>query len=207
MLQFTGMDRIAVDERWRDVAMDPPMVTYRKFDPRVQFDPNGIAQGYTVDVIAFLLEAKGIADYMVEVGGELRTRGTNDKGEVWTIQIDKPVEGDAHVRQTVLSLRDRSLATSGNYRKFIAVEGRRFGHTIDPRSGRPAMNALLSATIIASDCATADALATAMLVLGPEEAQAWLLREGSVDAYLISDDGQGGFEVWTTPGWPGALDR
>ena len=202
ILAFTGMDLIAVDERWRDGRADVPTVTYRKFHPGVRFDPNGIAQGYTVDVIAFMLEAAGITDYMVEVGGELRTRGTNQHGEVWKIQIDKPVEGDAHVRQTVLPLAGRSLATSGNYRKFIEVDGRRYGHTIDPRTGRPAMNALLSATIIADDCATADALATAMLVMGPEDAQHWLARNHGVEAYLIMDDGRGGLSVWTTPGWP-----
>ena len=207
ILSFVGMDRIAVDERWREGRAEVPMITYRKFDPRVRFDPNGIAQGYTVDLVAFLLEGQGINDYMVEIGGEVRARGLNDRGRPWTIQVDKPVEGEGHVQQTVVPLADRSLATSGNYRKFIEVDGRRYGHTIDPRTGRPAMNALLSATLIADDCATADALATAMLVMGPDAAKEWLLRDGTVEAYLVSDDGQGGYAVWTTPGWPNDLDR
>ena len=200
--RFVGMDRLAMDEDWREQGVFPPKMTYRKAYPEVQFDPNGIAQGYTVDVLAQLLDARGITDYMVEVGGEVRARGLNDRGGVWTIQIDKPVEGQEHVEQIVVPLADRSLATSGNYRKFIEVDGRRYGHTIDPRTGRPAMNSLLSASIIADDCATADALATAMLVLGFEEAQLWLRHNGGFEAYLIMDNAQGDYTVWSTPGWP-----
>jgi thiamine biosynthesis lipoprotein len=204
--QFVGMDRLAMDEDWRERPVFPPKITYRKSYPEVMFDPNGIAQGYTVDVLAQLLEVRGITDYMVEVGGEVRARGLNDRGAAWTIQIDKPVEGKEHVEQVVVPLADRSLATSGNYRKFIEVGGKRYGHTIDPRTGRPAMNSLLSASIIADDCATADALATAMLVLGFEEAQLWLRHGRGVEAYLIMDDGNGDYEVWSTPGWP-VLDK
>ncbi len=202
LMEVVGMDRIEIDERWRQQRVIPPMITYNKQDRAVQFDPNGIAQGYTVDVLARLIERHGITDYMVEVGGEVRCRGLNDRGELWSIQIDKPVEGEEHVQQTVVPLADRSLATSGNYRKFIEIDGKRYGHTIDPRTGRPAMNAMLSATIIADDCATADALATAMLVLGPEEAQYWLEQHPHVDAYLIMDDGKGGYSVWSSKGWP-----
>jgi thiamine biosynthesis lipoprotein len=200
--RFVGMDRLSMDEDWRERPISPPMITYLKSYPEVQFDPNGIAQGYTVDVLSQLLEAQGIADYMVEVGGEVRARGLNDRSAAWTIQIDKPVEGQEHVEQIVVPLIDRSLATSGNYRKFIEVDGKRYGHTIDPRSGRPAMNTLLSASIIADDCATADALATALLVLGFEEAQLWLRRNRGMEAYLIMDSGQGDYEIWSTPGWP-----
>jgi FAD:protein FMN transferase len=207
LLELTGMDKIAMDERWREQRRTPPMITYLKSRPEVQFDPNGIAQGYTVDVVAMLLESHGITDYMVEIGGEVRARGHNPRGATWTIQIDKPVEGTEHVRQTVVALRDRSLATSGNYRKFIEVEGLRYGHTIDPRTGRPAMNALLSATVIADNCAIADALATAMLVMGPDEARQWLRQHPEYEAYLILDDGTGGYEVWSTPGWPGEREE
>jgi thiamine biosynthesis lipoprotein len=196
------MDRISIDEGWRQRAVMPPVITYEKREPAVQFDPNGIAQGYTVDVLAMLLQQRGIMDYMVEVGGEVRCAGVNDKGATWVMQIDKPVEGDAHVQQTTVPLQDRSLATSGNYRKFIEIGGRRYGHTIDPRTGRPAMNALLSASVVADDCATADALGTALMVLGPADARAWLSRHREVEAYLVMDDGRGGTEVWTTPGWP-----
>ncbi len=203
--ELVGMDLIAIDGRWRQQQSLLPEITYSKAKPAVQFDPNGIAQGYTADVLAMMLEQHGITDHMVEVGGEVRARGYNERGTAWTIQIDKPVEGAEHVQQTVVALQDRSLATSGNYRKFIEVDGQRFGHTIDPRSGRPAMNAMLSATIVTDNCAIADALATAMLVMGPEEAQEWLSRNREHEAYLIMDDGAGGYEIWTTPGWPGEV--
>lgn len=200
--RLVGMDRIRIDESWRQRAVMPPMITYHKHEPAVQFDPNGIAQGYTVDVIAMMLQQKGILNYMVEVGGEVRCSGMNDKSATWVMQIDKPLDGGAHVQQTTVPLQDRSLATSGNYRKFIEIGGQRYGHTIDPRTGRPAMNALLSASVIADDAATADALGTALMVMGPEEANAWLSQHTEIDAYLIVDDGKGGYEVWSTSGWP-----
>jgi thiamine biosynthesis lipoprotein len=195
-----GMDLIRIAEDRRISTVVPPEVTYHKADPAVQYDPNGIAQGYTVDLIAFLIQRHGITNLMVEVGGETRCSGTNHEGGPWRMQIDKPVEG--HVQQTVVPLQDKSLATSGNYRKFIEINGKRYGHTIDPRSGRPAMNALLSASVIADDCARADALGTALMVMGPDEAKAWLARTPDVEAYLIIDDGRGGNEIWNTPGWP-----
>lgn len=203
--RFVGMDRIEMDDLWRERGVMPPVITYTKAAPQVMFDPNGIAQGYSVDVLAQLLEAAGIENYMVELGGEVRARGLNERGGEWTIQIDEPLEGNEHVRHTTVPLADRGLATSGNYRKFIDLDGRRYGHTIDPRTGRSAMNALLSATILADDCATADALATAMLVLGPKPSQEWLLMHPEVDAYFIMDDGQGGHAIWKSANWPVSL--
>lgn len=201
LLRCVGMPRIYIPDSWERANAQAPL-TFRKSAPCVQFDPNGIAQGYTVDMLALLLRQRGIERMMIEVGGEVRAAGPNDRGEPWAIQIDQPTEGDAHVRQTVVPLRDRSLATSGNYRKFIAVNGKRYGHTIDPRTGRPAMSDLLSASVIADDCATADALGTALMVMGTEEAKRWLSMHPEVQGYLISDDGKGGYAVWRTDGWP-----
>lgn len=200
--RLVGMDRITMDNDWRIHATWPPRITYYKREAAVQFDPNGIAQGYTVDVLAMLLQQRGIERYMVEVGGEVRCAGVNEQGNTWVMQIDKPLDGDEHVQQTTVPLRDRSLATSGNYRKFIEIGGQRYGHTIDPRTGRPAMNTLLSASVIADDAATADALGTALMVMGTEEAKGWLTQHRDVEAYLISDDGKGGYAVWSTAGWP-----
>jgi thiamine biosynthesis lipoprotein len=200
--RLVGMDRITMDNDWRIHATWPPRITYYKREAAVQFDPNGIAQGYTVDVLAMLLQQRGIEQYMVEVGGEVRCAGVNEQGKAWVMQIDKPLDGDEHVQQTTVPLRDRSLATSGNYRKFIEIGGQRYGHTIDPRTGRPAMNTLLSASVIADDAATADALGTALMVMGTEEAKGWLTQHRVVEAYLISDDGKGGYAVWSTAGWP-----
>ncbi len=201
LMAAVGMDKLLMLDDGPRMPQQP--TRYVKRDPRLQFDPNGIAQGYTVDLLAIMLEQHGIQDHMVEVGGEVAARGFNPRGASWVIQIDKPVEGAEHQRQALVALRDRSLATSGNYRKFIEVGGMRYGHTIDPRTGRPAMNRLLSATVVADACADADALATALLVMGPDEARHWLAAEPSYDAYLIMDDGAGGYEVWRTPDWPG----
>lgn len=118
MLSYIGMNGIRVTAM--SLTKPGASVIYYKRSPKVQFDPNGIAQGYTVDVIALYLQQQGIANYMVEVGGEARCNGVNDAGKPWQIQIDKPeVE---HVQQTVVPLQDKSLATSGNYRKFIEID-------------------------------------------------------------------------------------
>lgn len=201
LMRCVGMPRIYIPDSWERANPVAPLI-FRKSAPCVQFDPNGIAQGYTVDMLALLLRQRGIERMMVEVGGEVRAAGLNERGEPWTIQIDKPIDGDAHVQQAVVPLRDRSLATSGNYRKFIEVNGKRYGHTIDPRTGRPAMSDLLSASVIADDCASADALGTALMVMGTEGARQWLASHPEVEGYLISDDGQGGYAVWMTEGWP-----
>jgi len=200
LLRCVGMPRIYIPDSWERADPTAPLV-FRKSDACVQFDPNGIAQGYTVDMLSLLLRQRGIERMMVEVGGEVRATGTNERDEPWTIQIDKPTDGAEHVLQIVVPLRDRALATSGNYRKFIEIAGKRYGHTIDPRTGRPAMSELLSASVIADDCATADALGTALMVMGTETAKQWLAAHSEVEGYLISDDGRGGYLTWGTPGW------
>jgi len=200
--QLVGMDKLRMEQGPLTHGSVLSMISYFRALPGIQFDPNGIAQGYSVDLITFLLQQAGITNYMVEVGGETRCSGQNDKGTPWLMQIDKPVDGPQHEQQTVVPLADKSLATSGNYRKFIEVGGKRYGHTIDPRTCRPAMNALLSASVIADDCATADALGTALMVMGPEEGREWLAQHPEVEAYLVIDDGAGGYTVWSTPGWP-----
>ena len=201
LMRCVGMPRLRVPDSW-ELSNDDGALTFRKSAPCVQFDPNGIAQGYTVDMLALLLGQRDIEHFMVEVGGEVRASGSNPRGEPWAIQIDKPVDGDAHVQQVVVPLTVRSLATSGNYRKFIEVNGKRYGHTIDPRAGRPAMSDLLSASVIADDFATSDALGTALMVMGTEGAKKWLSTHPEVQGYLISDDGDGGYAVWMTRGWP-----
>lgn len=201
LLQCVGMPRIYIPDSWERSGPGEPLV-FRKSTPCVQFDPNGIAQGYTVDMLALMLRMYRIERFMVEVGGEVRSAGTNDRGTPWNIQVDKPVDGDVHEQQTLVPVQDRALATSGNYRKYIELDGRRYGHTIDPRTGRPAMNDLLSASVLAENCATADAIGTALMVMGTEQAKAWLSRHPELEAYLISDDGLGGYAVWHTNGWP-----
>lgn len=201
LMRCVGMPRIRIPNSWEQDNAEGALI-FRKSDSCVQFDPNGIAQGYTVDMLALLLRQRGIERAMIEVGGEVRASGMNERDEAWIIQIDEPVAGDAHEQQAVVPLMDRSLATSGNYRKFIELDGRRYGHTIEPRTGRPAMNDLLSASVIADDCATADALGTALMVMGTSGAKQWLISHPEVEGFLISDDGNGAYAVWATPGWP-----
>ena len=172
-----------------------------KADPRMEVDMNAIAQGYTVDIIAHLLEQNGMRNYMVEIGGEVRTAGRNDKGEAWQIGIDKPVEDETAGRslQTVVPLSGKSLATSGSYRKFVVRDGKKFSHAIDPKTGYPITHNLLSVSVIAGDCATADAYATAFLVMGMEKCFELAQKQG-LEVYCIYADEQGNPQVRTNFG-------
>lgn len=200
VLNHVGLGRMVANFHWKMKGTEKAELTYSGFDRKVTFDPNGIAQGYTVDVLSQFLDNQGISAYMIEVGGEVRTRGKHPEGREWTLQIDKPIEGDQHVMQAKIRLKDASLATSGNYRKFREINGKKYGHTIDPRTGFPVDHGLLSATVVTQECAIADALATAFMVMGPDSTQAWLGRNPSVQAYLIMDDGNGGFSTWQSEG-------
>lgn len=164
-----------------------------------QLDFNAIAQGYSVDVICLFLASKGINNYMVEVGGELRTKGKNREGNIWRIGIDKPQEElDAENRfQIVLNLPDKALATSGNYRKFFTDEnGMKYVHTINPKSGYPVKSNLLSATIIADQCMDADAYATACMVDGSNKAQQLIESKKELEGYLIYSNSKGEIQEW-----------
>ncbi len=165
----------------------------RKSIGLAQLDFNAVAQGYSADVIGFFLEQNKITNYMVEVGGEVRCRGINPKGEFWNIGIDRPVASEAHNRKlkAIISLDNHSLATSGNYRKFREQEGMKYGHTINPATGYPEVNNTLSVTVITSDCAKADALATAFMVMGYEKAYEWATNADDVEAYFIYSDSAG----------------
>ena len=140
-----------------------------KQDPRIMLSCSAVAKGYSVDVIAQLLDRKGIKNYMVDIGGEVVVKGVNPKNNLWRIGINKPIDDSLSVRQdlqTVLDLTDLGMATSGNYRNFYYKDGKKYAHTIDPRTGYPVQHNILSATVIAEDCMTADALATAFMVMG-----------------------------------------
>lgn len=154
----------------------------------IQLDVNAFAQGYSVDVVAEFLKRRGITDFMVEIGGEVYATGQNEKGEDWRIGIDKPVAPDQpRTLEAIVSLRDAALATSGSYRKFYEVDGKKYSHTIDPRTGRPVDHHLLSATVLAANCTDADAYATAFMVLGTEGTKEFLKRypELGLEVYLI----------------------
>jgi thiamine biosynthesis lipoprotein len=189
LLSLVGMDKVEI----RDGML-------YKSDIRISLDFNAIAQGYSVDVICRYFDSLGMKRYLVEIGGEVRVRG-DKRGVLWRIGIDRPVDNNmspGEDLQAIISLKDRALATSGNYRKFYVENGIKYSHTIDPKTGYPAKNQLLSTTIVAGDCATADAVATACMVMGKEKAVDFLNLHNELDAYLIYSDDQGSFRTWAT---------
>ena len=162
-----------------------------KTNPGIMLDMNAIAQGYTVDVLSLFLEENDIRNYMVELGGEVRVKGKKLNDERWKIGIDQPNETFPEGRplHSIISLEDRSLATSGNYRKFYVENGRKYAHIIDPKTGFPSKHNLLSATVLAEDCMTADAFATAFMVMGMEKAKEFLLNNGKdMQVFFIYDE-------------------
>ncbi len=173
-----------------------------KNDPRIMLDMNAIAQGYSVDIVADFLEHKGITNYLVEIGGEVKTKGVNSKGKDWKIGIDKPIDNNnvpGENLQAIIKLTNQSLATSGNYRKFYERNGIKYSHTINPKTGYPVTHSLLSTTVIANDCMTADAYATAFMVMGLEKAYKLAEKLCDIEAYFIYNDENGAYQEMYTP--------
>lgn len=164
-----------------DVDCSKPAL--RKASPGIHVDLSAFAKGHAVDVVAELLDVRGLPDYLVEIGGEMRMRGTNARSEPWAIAIETPDRAGRSV-QTVVHLSDAAMATSGDYRNFFEYEGRFYSHTIDPRTGYPVTHDGASVTVVADTAAFADAAATALLVLGPEEGLKLAERE-SIAAYFL----------------------
>ena len=192
-----AIDSLLVISRYELVHLDQQFLV--KDDPAVRLDVNAIAPGFAADLLGEFLEANGIQRYMVEIGGEIRARGLNSRNTGWTVGIRKPEELSAQLVSTI-TLNDLSLATSGNYNKYVVVDGRKMGHTIDPHTGRPAVNELLSATLITRNCMHADALATVCMVGGFEQAKELILRQESLEGYLIYSDEAGKMATWISPG-------
>ncbi len=190
LMAFVGMKYVILDGQ-----------DYDKTNPQTQLDVNAIAQGYSVDVLARYLESLGIFNYLVEIGGEIRASGTKPSEENWSIGIDVPEEEASGIRKLAMSveLNNRSLATSGNYRKFVEINGVKYGHSLDPVTGYPAKTDVLSATIIAEDCMTADALATACMVMGFERAKELIEKTESIEGVLIYS-ASSKVETWISDG-------
>lgn len=187
LLRLIGMDKISLSDG-----------RVSKTDPAINLDFNAIAQGYSVDVVSRYFDDLGIANYLVEIGGEVRARGTKN-GNLWRIGIDKPEDNNiipGLSLQAIIRITDKALATSGNYRKFYVEDGIKYSHTIDPKTGYPAKNRLLSATILASDCATADGIATACMVMGHEKSIEFIKRNPHLSAYFVISGNDGNYETW-----------
>ena len=162
----------------------------------VELDFSAIAKGYGVDAVCELFERIGVKDYFVEIGGEVRAKGKNAKDRTWTVGINTPLEdaGTADF-QAVVQLPALAIATSGNYRNYYELDGIKYAHTIDPKSGFPKKTRLLSASVFAEDCMTADAVATACMVMGLDQAYEMIEREEGLEAYLIYGDPNGELKV------------
>lgn len=174
---------------YQRVTLMPDSIV-RKDDGRMTIDCGAIAKGYAVDRVARLLQKAGVRNFMVEIGGEVVTRGRNPEGRLWQIGVSKPTDGSQEL-QTIISLENAALATSGNYRNFYVANGKKYAHTIDPRTGRSVQHSLLSATVSAPDCATADAYATAFMVLGLEESTKIVRENKHLKALFIFSDKNG----------------
>ncbi|MBQ5997477.1 MAG: FAD:protein FMN transferase [Bacteroidales bacterium] len=191
LLQMVGMDKV-------HLSAD----TIVKEVPGVMLDMSAIAKGFAVDVVARLFEEAGCQDYMVEIGGEVRTSGRSEAGRIWRIGIDSPVDrampGDS--LQTIIQLDGKSMATSGNYRQFFEVDGIRYAHTINPKTGCPTQDSLLSVTIVTDNAMMADAWATACMASGYAGARRLLASRPELDALLIYG-GRSGNKVYMTSGF------
>ena len=173
-----------------------------KKDPRVSLDFNAFAQGYSVDVVSEFLSSKGITSYVVEIGGEVYAKGKKPNGDYWTIGIEQPSENkeSANPLKALAKLIDLSVATSGDYRKFIVENGVKYAHTISPKTGYPVKNNLLSVSLFSDDAITSDAMATGIMVMGLEKAKVFLKKHKELQAYMIYSDENEGYQVYETIG-------
>ncbi len=192
MLQFVGYKKVSLSSTHE----------VKKQDPRILLDCSAVAKGYGCDVVARLLRDKDITNYMVEIGGEIVTHGVSEKRVPWHIGVMVPTDDTLATNknlQAILNVTDKAMATSGNYRNFYYQGGRKVAHTIDPRTGQPVQHSLLSATVLAPDCATADAYATSFMVMGKDKAIKVLERHPELMAYFIYSDSSSVNQVWYSP--------
>jgi len=182
LMSYVGFDKVKIEN---DEVV--------KEHPEIYFDFNAVAKGYGIDVIARFLESKKVKNYLVEIGGEIRTRGTKPEGKDWVVQLDSPNTDGTRTAYDVLTLKDKAMASSGNYRKFrIAENGEKYVHTINPKTGYAKESNLLAATVYAAlDCADVDAYATAFMAMGLEKTQQFLENRSDLQVVLIYVDDEG----------------
>ena len=194
LLQLTGYEKVSMNEQGEVV----------KQDERMMLNCSAIAKGYAVDVIANLLKSKGVKNMMVDIGGEVVVHGKNPKEKKWRIGINKPVDDSLATNQElerIVEITNAAIATSGNYRNFYYNNGKKYAHTIDPSTGYPVQHSLLSATVVANDCMTADAYATAFMVMGVEKALEMAESNPDIEAFFIFSDEEGDLQTCQTSGF------
>ncbi len=189
---------------YKKIKLTKTPTTIRKLHPEITIDLSAIAKGYAVDQISLLLKNKGLSDHLVEIGGEIRTSGFKENQTPWIVGIERPVSGEQIIQQ-VVSIGSNSMATSGDYRNYFEKNGKRFSHLIDPNSGRPIEHKLASVSVIHQSCMTADAFATAFMIMGPDKAHQLALNENLAAYFLIRT--QSGYQVTTTPAFNVFLDK
>ena len=193
LLQFTGYKKVQIENG-----------EIIKETPEINIDMNAISKGFTSDLIANFLKEKGCENYMVEIGGEVVAKGKNAKRKIWTIGISKPEEDILLSNtdlQAILQLPDRAMATSGNYRNYYVEDGKKYAHTIDPKTGYPVQHSLLSATVVANNCMTADAFATAFMVLGMDLGIEVAQKVPEIEVYFIYADETGSNQIYMSQGF------
>ncbi len=209
VMQFVGLAPSLIDliEVYRDGYFYEE-TQIRKGEPKARLDFNAIAQGFSVDLMADVLNEAGVNNYMIELGGEVYCKGLNADGRPWRIAIDRPVDSDERQFQAIINVSNAAIVTSGSYRKFYEHEGRRFAHIIDPVTGYPISHNLLSVTVMAADAASADAYATAFMVMGEDATRQFLLEHSDLklEVYLISDS-MGVFTTWMSPGFTDLVEE
>jgi len=171
-----------------------------KTDPRLKLDFDGIAQGYSVDVVSKFLSSKGITSSIVEIGGEVYGLNKKPNDKNWVVGIEKPIDNpdSANPLKAIVKIENKGMTTAGNYRKFYEENGMKYSHTIDPKTGYPCQNTLLSVTVLADDAFTADAWDTALMVMGLDNSIKYLLNHPELQAYLIYSDEKGNYKVYET---------
>lgn len=185
---------------FQKVALEEEHV--KKQNPHIMLDCSAIAKGYGSDIVARFLKKKGIQNFMVEIGGEIVVNGNSEKQVPWRVGINKPTDDSLNTSQElqdVINVTDIAMATSGNYRNFYYKNGKKYAHTIDPKTGYPVQHNILSATVLAKNCATADAYATSFMVMGLDGAKKVLEKHPELDAYLIYSDEKGNNRIWYSP--------
>jgi FAD:protein FMN transferase len=200
------MDQAKVDSLlklvdYKTVRLENGRIKMGKKDQQLDF--NAIAQGYSVDVVSKYLTSMGIKDFLVDIGGEVFGKGSKPDGQPWMVGIENPTTDSLEERtiNTKVRLKDLAVSTSGSYRKYYEENGIRYSHTIDPATGYPVRHTLLSVSVLAKDCATADGFATAFMVMGFEKSKEFLEHQTDMEAFFINDGGNGTFQTWATEGF------
>lgn len=199
LVTLVGLDKVSVERG-----------TIRATARGVQLDFSSIAKGLACDEVGRMLERNGVTNYLVEIGGEVVARGVNERGDKWHISVDMPTdqaEATSHASALILTLGDKSVATSGNYRQYAVVDGKRVTHIIDPKTGAAAQSDLLSVSIVAPHCVTADAWATACMAMGTRATQTLLNDRSDLGVMTISTDSAGNYIVWSNKAFASCVNN